>query len=320
MKEKEFLAELLKTQSKSGKEYKVIELITKQLRALKISYEVDYIGNIIATKGTGAVGLVAHTDTVHSINKEPLNFYKDKKGNLHGYRKVIKKKGKPKFIASGIGGDDKVGIYLVMKLSNELPNVRAFFFVQEETGSVGASSLDESYLEPCSYLLQIDRQTIKDIVTEYSGIKLINDDFEAKLKPLLKKYHRKQASGLTTDVISLAMDEKVSVSVANISCGYYNPHTSQEYISIKDVFKTYLFTKDLIKALGEKEYPKVFDKIKYENNYWANIYGYAIDDDYYDDDDDSFYDEVDDDDDEDLKNYAGWYKAYRKDRRKKYGY
>ncbi len=279
MTEQEFFDKLLRTQSSSRQEFKVVELITNYLNELKIPYHLDEYGNIIAKKGRGSIGLAAHTDTIHDIfNDSPLYFYKDKKNNLYGYKVESRGiKNKKKCIKVGIGGDDKVGIHLTLKLLNKLENAKAFFFTGEEIGSTGALSMNVKHLESCSYLIQIDRAGIEDVVTSYFGSSLISDDFLEAIAPVLIKHKRIEASGMTTDVIALAEDSKLDVSVINVSCGYYKSHTSEEFINLIDVKRTYFLLLDLVNVLGEEPYPHEYSKAYTDfgaSNSYKEYYGY----------------------------------------------
>ena len=298
--------ELLKVQSYSGQEYKMVHYIEGLLTKMQIPYKYDEIGNIIAMKGNGKIGLVAHTDTVHEIFEGEMRIIYSK-GTLKAFKSVIRKN-KIKNVITGIGGDDKVGIFLVLRLLQELNDVTAFFVTQEEIGSVGALYLNRKYLEPCSYFIEIDRRGIKDVVTQYYNSDLINSEFKKKIKPILKKHNRVEASGLTTDIIALAEAGSINVSAINVSCGYYNPHTAFEYISIDEVNKTYQFVKDLIVVLGTKRYEHKYESYSYSYSKWWEHY---YNDDTYEDDRGYLYDNVDDDDDEDLKNYAKWSKIFQ---------
>jgi putative aminopeptidase FrvX len=46
---------------------------------------------------------------------------------------------------TGIGGDDKCGVYACLELLKELPNLKAAFFVSEETGCHGSKKADPNF-------------------------------------------------------------------------------------------------------------------------------------------------------------------------------
>jgi hypothetical protein len=63
--------------------------------------------------------------------------------------------------------------------------------------------------------------------------------------PVLKDYNYKECVGIATDAGCLSK-RNVGIACFNISCGYYNPHTSTEYVSIKDVTNCYNVICDII--------------------------------------------------------------------------
>ncbi len=71
-------------------------------------------------------------------------------------------------------------------------------------------------------------------MNEIYGIQLQNKKFKKQVAPLLRNYGYKFSTGMMTDVYALAQIG-VSVSVANISCGYYNPHSDDEIVMFEDV-------------------------------------------------------------------------------------
>ena len=67
-----------------------------------------------------------------------------------------------------------------------------------------------------------------------------------------------------TDVVEIAYE--TDLPVANMSCGYYKPHTDEEYINIDDVINTYKLCDDIFKYINVKH--QVKDKrISWYSNY-----------------------------------------------------
>jgi hypothetical protein len=67
----------------------------------------------------------------------------------------------------------------------------------------------------------------------------------------MKEWQIHKAYGAMTDVMELK-DQGLKVAAANISCGYYRPHTSREYIHIKEMRYTLDFVTTLLRALGSQ--------------------------------------------------------------------
>jgi hypothetical protein len=73
-----------------------------------------------------------------------------------------------------------------------------------------------------------------------------------------------------TDVQEIALNTKAVC--ANMSCGYYKPHTNEEYINIVDVIITYemcddMFTKLLQQYTVDKSRTKAYSYATYKNYY-----------------------------------------------------
>jgi hypothetical protein len=57
---------------------------------------------------------------------------------------------------TGIGGDDKCGVFACLTLLKELPNLKAAFFVSEETGCHGSRMADSKFFKNVGYGIQFD--------------------------------------------------------------------------------------------------------------------------------------------------------------------
>lgn len=198
-------------------------------------------GNIYATKGKSDAYpcVVAHTDTVHDIENEfHVQRHKDV---LYAINE--------KYERVGIGGDDKVGIFVALQALEKTDNIKVAFFRDEEVGCVGSGVADMSFFSDVGFVLQCDRRGYADFVSSIYSTKLYSDEFSQAVAPYLAQYDRVEADGGLTDVYQLTKNG-LEVSVANMSCGYYDPHTENEYIVISEVFRTADFVQDVIDNLG----------------------------------------------------------------------
>jgi len=225
------LRDVLRVQSVSGDEWRMMAFITNELKRIGVSYTTDVMGNIYATKGKAKnyPCAVSHMDTVHAIcdNFELIEFG----DSISGFDAANMK-------PHGIGGDDKVGVYCALRLLADLSFCKAAFFVSEEIGCVGSASADLDFFNNCRFVLQADRKGNKDFITNASGVELSSKGFQKAIKNIIKGFGYSFASGLMTDVMQLKEDG-LNVCAANISCGYHRPHTNDEYCSIVDVEKCY---------------------------------------------------------------------------------
>ena len=257
------LIDVLKVQSYSGDFKHMSKFICKKINGLGLSYTKDKMGNIYVVKGESDVypTMVSHIDTVHKYNP----FYQ-----VHQAGRNIFAVDKTNCEKLGVGGDDKVGVFLTLKMLEERDIFKAAFFVDEEIGCVGSRACNFDFFSDSSLVLECDRKGRLDFVNNISGTKLYSREFSDSLQPILERYSRTEVGGGMTDVLEIAYNTKVCV--ANMSCGYYNPHTDDEFVNIDDVFDTYAFCNDIYNAMGFELWRVTEDRVEYD--YYAGYSGY----------------------------------------------
>ncbi len=128
--------ELLSVPTKTYQEEDMVEFICNELGEMEgVTFYRDEMMNVYATKGVLEEGeyypmFIAHTDTVHSkidkiVVKEeklkrPYTFGKTFDDTLIDVLKAYDRDGKP----TGIGGDDKCGIFICLELLKQLDKVK----------------------------------------------------------------------------------------------------------------------------------------------------------------------------------------------------
>lgn len=222
---KEF-KELLAVQSVSYNQGRMSDYLKSQLNLIAgVSfYEINE--NIFVEKGEGLKPcIVSHIDTVHSIVSDLYSLEID--GNLTGFNRKT-------MTQSGIGGDDKCGIWICLEALKNFDNVKVAFFSNEEVGCIGSYSTNLDFFNDCSFVLQCDRQGNNDFVINACGVELSSKEFQNSISKTIKKYGYGFSDGGMTDIMALK-ENGLDICCANMSCGYYNPHRPNEYINIKDV-------------------------------------------------------------------------------------
>jgi len=246
------LIEVLTIQSESYNQYRMFAYIVRQLKAMRCSY-YTYNGSIYATKGNALQYpcIASHMDTVHNIVEDltPINI----KGNITGFNSVTMEQ-------TGIGGDDKVGIFIALQCLETFDNMKAVFFRDEEVGCEGSYDADKTFFNNCNFVLQCDRRGNKDFVINASNTPLSSDKFQSDVLPIISKYGYSFSNGMMTDVMALK-ESGILCSMANISCGYYNPHCSNEYVNTMDVFNCLEMVIDIMTEV-KGEYPCKYKKSK----------------------------------------------------------
>lgn len=255
-------------------------------------------GNTYITKGDAKSYpcVIAHTDTVHDIHDEfevfstnDIMFAMDTK---NGYQ-------------VGVGGDDKVGVYVALEMLRKVDVIKVAFFRDEEHGCLGSREANMDWFEDVEFVLQCDRQKYKDFVRTIYGQKLYDKDFYKAIRKTLNSYGKVETDdGGLTDVYQLNKNG-LSVCSANISCGYYRPHSDEEVIIVSQVLKTRDFVMDLIKILAGKIWVNKLSNVG-QSDYWnqrsKDDWGGWSEQDYIFDEEDiyksTFLDDEDEDEDE----------------------
>jgi tripeptide aminopeptidase len=248
--------------------------------------DCDDIGNLYITKGMSVTYpcVVAHMDTVHSIQNMNTSF----SDSQTTYGKIV-----PVLVdgvkitgidpatmrQTGIGGDDKCGIYVALEALNTLDVCKVVFFVDEEVGCVGSYQCDIDFFTDVRFILQADRRGKSDFVNDIWG-PISSEKFCQDVQPFLQKYKFNFVEGMMTDVQALR-DRFVGVSCANISAGYYNPHQDHEFIDTLDLQNTMNLMLDICNELQDV-YPFTAPAKKTHKNpkaFCKDIDDYCIDDD-----------------------------------------
>lgn len=221
------LKEILSIQSESYNQWRMFAYIIRQISVLEDTECYVDDGNIYITKGNADTYpcIVAHMDTVHDIVEDLTPIEID--GKITGFNRV-------KMEQTGIGGDDKVGIYIALQCLKLFDNIKVAFFRDEEVGCHGSYAADMAFFADCRYVLQCDRMGSSDFIVNGAGVELSSPEFLSAVEPYLFGHDYMPAHGSITDVVALK-ENGLDICVANISCGYYNPHSDTEYVKIADV-------------------------------------------------------------------------------------
>jgi tripeptide aminopeptidase len=254
------LNKILEIPSCSGMEDLMVEHIINFCMMNDLQYEVDESQNVYVTKGTPKEGeyypcVVAHTDTVHFDqknmikNREKIKIIEsieDGKTRLYGHNTKTND-------YTGIGGDDKCGIYICFKLLLDFDVIKAAFFVMEETGMQGSQKADPNFFKDVGYAIQFDGPTRNWFSKTLKGKNLWNETFLNDVKPLLEQYNVDNFSiDPWTDVLQLI--EKFDFCCAVFPAGYYGWHTPYEYVIVEEVEECYQLGKESLNKLGNKKY------------------------------------------------------------------
>lgn len=182
----------------------------------------------IYAKGDIPILLTAHMDTVHS---NPISDY---------YEKIDENGNHVMYSPQGIGGDDRCGIYMILRIV-ETMKCSVVFCEDEEKGCVGSSKFCKSkYIKDvaeCKYMIGLDRANKDDAVFYECD----NPEFT---KFILENTGYTKRYGTYSDISELA--PSAGIAAVNLSCGYYNVHKTEEYVVLEEMYNTLETVKELL--------------------------------------------------------------------------
>jgi tripeptide aminopeptidase len=270
----QFLKEVLSVPSKTYREELMVEYLVSWLTENNIEHFVDEHKNVYATKQESPISsedfyfpcVVSHTDTVHDIEK--INIKEEQLRNAQGELKLSLKAYNDQGYPTGIGGDDKCGVFACLTLLKELPYLKAAFFVSEETGCHGSKKAKQDFFENVGYAVQFDAPENWMVTEKCFGQVLFDREsefFQACDKVLTEGMIREDMEYMVhpyTDVYALRA--KFDFSCINFSIGYYDYHTRNEYVVVEDVFNGIEMGRKMIDLLGYKLHYK--KSMSYDRN------------------------------------------------------
>ena len=209
--------------------------------------EMDLVGNMYITRGQADTYpcVVAHLDQV----QQPYPADYQDSWTIRAYSPSLRQ-------SCGLGADDKCGIWIALKMLKKHPVIKIAFFPGEEIGCVGSSKANMDFFSNVRYVIQPDRRGAHDLITNIGFSEICSDDFIRDINPDAFGY--KENTGMMTDVETLKQ-RGLAVSCINLSCGYYSPHTENEYIIKADMINALDFVDSIITNCTDA-YPHIAPK------------------------------------------------------------
>lgn len=238
----ELLKQLYAIHSPSGNEKRMRKFLKDWIKnnIPTASFTVDAMGNLYVCKGKSETYpcIVSHIDQVQKTHSKDFQAVETKDiifgfsiGNIR---------------MEGLGADDKNGIWIALKCLQKYPALKCAFFVQEEVGCRGSNKADMSFFNDARFVLQCDRKGGNDLIWNIGGYtELCSKEFLAATS--FQQFGYKLEHGLMTDVEALK-DNGLGVSAVNMSCGYYRPHTDEEYTKKSELLNCLAFVGHIIET------------------------------------------------------------------------
>lgn len=209
---------ILKMSQEELLDFCYIELMKRGYKNKDIIYTDKYI----YAKGNIPILLVAHCDIVHKEIPETVVYDKQ--------QRIL-------WSPTGIGGDDRCGVYALLKICEKFkPYI--LFATDEEIGCVGTRKFIEDFDElPVNFIIEIDRRGNNQVVFYSCG----NKDFQNYILSFgLDKQH-----GSCSDVKYLSTE--YDIAGCNLSAGYYREHTETEHIYLEHLENTIKIVEQILK-------------------------------------------------------------------------
>lgn len=214
-------------------------LYTKLRRMFK-GNAISSKGSYVLVPGDVPIMLIAHLDTVHKEGVQQI--CKTQNGNIL-------------MSPQGIGGDDRCGVFALVKVHRTVEKKPWLLFTcDEEIGGVGAEKFCEHHrkgklpkeLDELKALVEIDRKGELDAVYYECG----NEEFEEYIT----------SKGFVTDWGSFSdisvIGPELGVAAVNLSSGYYNAHTLHEYINRAHLNATIEKVIGIVEDAASEDFPK----------------------------------------------------------------
>lgn len=268
--------ELLNIHGTSGNEKPVRDYLKPILTELMDNVKVDDYGNLLADKkcgdGNGATVLLsAHMDTV--------------KGVLADRELIETEDGIIMSNKGALGADDRGGIAIILTVLRNLNklnfngHIKVSFSREEEIGCVGASKIDPDwYANDTDLAIVVDRRGNRDIVVG-CGMAFCSDSVGYFMEDVSKMADMdwKAVEGGISDAMVFA---EHGVNSINLSAGYMNEHTVNEYASLKDMRDTVRLILQTIAVINQ--FYKTFEAVPRENK-WVKSWYHKGNYNYYED-------------------------------------
>lgn len=227
------------------------ELYTILINELKLlGYKVydndqsEHCSRYIYGVGSIPICLTAHLDTVFGNNRN----------------KDIKVNGDIITSKDGLGGDDRVGVYMILDIIKKY-KCNVLFLEDEECGHSGAvhfinGPYREMFMKQNNFCIDLDMHGA-NILTFYETT---NDEFKKEILSILKDYKQRDPKVGASDLIELTVGwdkqcrsgirhmDGTNIASFNIGVGYYNAHTLEEYVKFSEVKKS---IDDVIKVINK---------------------------------------------------------------------
>ena len=264
------LKAILSLASTSRQEHEVTNYVVNFCKENEFEYVVDNLGSVLITKGKPAEGefyplIGAHMDTVHRICTKEI---REIDNILTAWCDGVQ---------VGIGGDDLAGVTICLELLLIMPVIKVGLFVSEECGCIGSRNVVQQrpdWFVDVGYMIEFDGPEDYMITQICSGVRLFDPkgEFINKSIPLLRESMGEKMRFFDHPYTDVSIIKRTfEFSCINISAGYFNWHSTKEYVVITEVEKAIILGQKMINELGYKLYVYKLQPYKFHQQYSASL-------------------------------------------------
>ena len=240
------LKELYKTYSPSGRERGVSRIVRRELNRMGIGYHME--NGIIHRLVPNQPLLCAHMDQVNTNGKCTLIL--EERGVIRGMGSAG---------STSLGADDKNGVWLLLSILEQEPELGFMLTVEEEIGGWNTKQFvrqHEQDLDKIPWCVVLDRHGGSDIIGVENGYCM--PDMDDAFVSLQMGY--KSNRGVFSDANHISWS---GLPCINISVGYYLAHTEEEYTVISDLMKARELVLAGVKEFRDYWFDRTLDRTEY---------------------------------------------------------
>lgn len=243
--DKVLLSTLYRTYAPSGSERNMRSVVRIYLEGIRQRCSISPEG-VVYRLEPGRPLVCAHMDQIGISPCVRVEFKTEGKPIVRGFDAAGKQ--------TNLGADDKNGIFIALKLIQSFgKDINFIFSVEEEIGGVCRDFLrnfSKERTDSIPYALIFDRKGGGDVIGTNNGY--CKEDFENAVLDIADTFGYKRSIGTFSDCDHISE----FIPCVNLSCGYYNAHTANEYTVLPELENALSLGRVLIQGLGSRSFER----------------------------------------------------------------
>lgn len=197
-----------------------------------ITFGEDFIYAYCGGAKEEKVMLTAHLDTVHNPKGAKIIYV-----DFFNYKHYL-------WSPHGIGGDDRCGVLAIKRIIEKGYRPTVLFCDKEESGGLGVSEFSNEYNGKLNLncIIKLDYNGYNNLVFYEDN----NEDWKQFLKNLTGWKEEKRSFNNNYNPYNFGC------ASVNLSVGYYNQHTKDEYIVLEDLENSICIIEKIMNSVDKK--------------------------------------------------------------------